>query len=324
MNVLIRLAAGLLLGMALARIAPAADTYPSQAIRIVVPGGAGGVLDIHARKVAENLGRSLGQTVIVENKPGANGFIAAAAVLNSKPDGYTLFLGANAHLTTHPSLFTKMPYDPVKDFEPITLAAGGYPVLMVTPKVPVKSLMEFVSYAKANPGKLTYGSPAIGSPHHLAMELLSQQAGISLVHVPYKNDAEIMTDLVSGQIDVLVEFFTRAKPFIESGKVRALAIMGPKRKLAIPDVPTAEEAGIAGVEVRGWHGYLAPRGTPAAIVQLLNREMTAAIRSKTYAEFLDSVSAEMMAGSAQEFAELIRKDTVQWSKVIKQAGIRLE
>lgn len=324
MKKIISIVVCLALSIAAVDASHAADNYPSQTIRVIVPGAAGGVLDIHARKVSEKLSRRIGQNVIVDNKPGANGFIAIEAVLSSKPDGYTLFLGPNAQLTTHSSLFTKLPYDPVKDFEPITLGVGGYPILMVAPSVPAKSVNELIAYAKANPGKLTYASPAIGSPHHLAMELLSQHAGISLIHVPYKSDAQIMTDLVGGQIDVLVEFAVRAAPFIQSGKVRALANLGPKRKPGLPDIPTATEAGIAGVEARGWYGFLAPRGTPLAIIQFLNRELSEAIRSKDYVDFVEGLGSEILAGTPQEFAQVIRRDTALWSKVIKQAGIHLE
>jgi tripartite-type tricarboxylate transporter receptor subunit TctC len=224
-----------------------ADTYPSQPIRIIVPAAAGGVLDVNARRLSETLSRSLGQPVIVDNRPGANGFIDAEAAARARPDGHTIFLAAVNVLCINPALFGKLPYDPVRDYAPITLLGRGYPILLVSPQLPVKTLSEFIEYARARPGKVTYGSPAIGSPQHIAGELLEQLAGVDMVHIPYKNAPQVMTDLIGGQIDATIDFASVAVPQVKAGKVRALAIVGPRRKPAIPDIPTAAELGLPGI-----------------------------------------------------------------------------
>lgn len=301
-----------------------AESYPSHSVRIVIPGAAGGVLDIGVRKIADKLSKSLGQPVIVDNKPGANGFIAAEAAAKSKPDGYTIFVGASSQLCANPSLFKKLPYDPIRDFAPVTLATGGQPVLLVSPNLPVKTLKEFVAYARANPGKVTYGSPAVGTPNHLAMELLSQLTGISMIHIPYKNQPQILTDLSGEQIQASVEFISLAGPFIQSGKVRAITVVGSRRKVAFPDLPTAAESGIPGFDISGWYGYLVPAGTPADIIARLNKELNVAFRSKEFTEFVETIGAYLMAGTPDEFAQVIRSEQQHWAQIIKQANVHLD
>lgn len=298
--------------------------YPSRPIRIVVPGAAGGVLDIGVRKIVEKLSRSLGQPVIVDNKPGANGFIAAESVARSKPDGHTLLLGGSSHLSVNQSLFQRMPYDPIKDFEPITLAAWGQPMLLVDPSLPIRSVKDLIAYAKAHPGKVAYGSPSVGSPNHLAMELFQQLTNVEMVHVPYKVQPQIMTDLIGGQIQVTVEYPSLAGPHIRAGKVRAIAVVGEPRKPAFPDVPTSAEVGLPEFVISGWYGYLVPAGTPKAIIARLNKELNVALQSKEFVEFIESVGSVVKAGTAEEFARYIRSEQAHWAKVIKQARIRID
>ncbi len=301
-----------------------AQNYPSQPIRIVVPNAAGGTLDIAARKIMDKLSKSMGQPVIVDNRPGANGFIAAEAVAKAKPDGYTLLLAASSHLCTNPSLFTNLPYDPVRDFAPITLGASGQPLLMVNPQLPIQTLAEFIAYAKARPGQVTYGTPGVGSPQHLAMALFEQLTGAQMVHVPYKNNPQVLTDLIGGQIHAAVEFASMAAPHIQAGKLRGLAVVGSHRKPALPDIPTAAEAGLPGFEITGWYGYLVPAGTPPEIIARLHKELTAALRSKEYVDFVESFGSNVVASTPQEFATTIKLEQTRWAKIIAQAGVRLD
>ncbi len=301
-----------------------ADDYPSQPVRIVVPGAAGGVLDIAVRKISDKLSRSLGQPVIVDNRPGANGFIAAEAVAKAKPDGYTVLLAAVSHLCTNQSLFSNMPYHPVRDFAPVTLAAGGQPILLVNPSLPVRTVSELVAYAKARPGRVTYGSPGMGSPQHLAMELFGQLTGVQMLHVPYKNNPQVATDLIGGQIDTAVEYASMMAPHILSGKIRALAVVGDHRKPALPEIPTAAEVGVPGFEITAWYGYVVPSGTAPAIIARLHKDFTAALKSKEYVEFVESFGSTVYATTPEDFAARIKADTLHWANVIKQAGVKVE
>jgi tripartite-type tricarboxylate transporter receptor subunit TctC len=301
-----------------------AENYPRQPIRIIVPNAAGGVLDIAARKIMDKLSKFMGQPVIVDNKPGANGFIAAEAAAKAKPDGYTLLLAASSHLCTNPSLFSNLPYDPVRDFAPVTLGASGQPVLMVNLQLPVQTLAEFIAYSRAHPGRVTYGTPGVGTPQHLAMALFEQLTGTQLVHVPYKNQPQVLTDLIGGQIHATVEFASTATPHIQAGKLRGLAVVGSRRKPALLEIPTAAEAGLPGFEITGWYGYLVPAGTPPKIITRLHKELTAALRSKEYVDFVESFGSTVVASTPDEFAATIKLEQTRWAKVIAQAGVRLD
>jgi tripartite-type tricarboxylate transporter receptor subunit TctC len=298
--------------------------YPSRPIRVIVPGAAGGVLDIGIRKISENLSQYLGQPVIVDNRPGANGFIAAEAAARAKPDGYTVFMAPVSTLCSNPALFTKLPYDPEKDFAPVSLAAIGNPILLVSPRMPVRNLSEFVAHAKARPGEITYGSPNIGSPQHITMVLLEQLTGIRLVHVPYKNHPQVLMDVAGGQIDATIEYASMAAPHVKSGKLRALAVAGPRRKPAMPDIPTGAEAGVPGFDLHGWNGYMVPAGTPREIIDRLHKDITAALKSRENVEFIESFGSEVVASTPEEFESFINIERTKWAKLIKAAGIRLE
>jgi tripartite-type tricarboxylate transporter receptor subunit TctC len=301
-----------------------ADDYPARPIRIIVPNAAGGVLDIAARKIMDKLSKSMGQPVIIDNRPGANGLIAAEAAARSKPDGYTLFMGATNHLCINPSLFSSLPYHPLRDFAPVTLGASGQPILLTNPRLPSRTLSEFIAHAKARPGQVTYGSPGVGSPQHLAMELFEQLTGADLVHVPYKNHPQVLTDLIGGQIDSAVEYASMAAPHLQAGKLQGLAIVGSRRKPAVPDIPTAAEAGLPGFETTAWYGYLVPAGTPREIIARLHKDLTAALKSKEYVEFVESFGSSVVASTPEEFATTIKLEQTRWARIIAQAGVRLD
>ena len=322
----LRLAA-LLWGICLVTIAGGearGETYPTRPVRIIVPAAAGSALDVNARKVADKLSQALGQAVIVDNKPGANGIIGTDLAAKAKPDGYTLLMGSTSTLTINPSLYPSLPYRPLDDFAPITLAVRGSPIVLVNASLPVKTLAEFIDLAKAKPGQLHYGSPGNGSIQHLAGKLLERNAGIDMVHVPYKNQSEIVSDLISGRIEAMIEFGAVAVPLIKAGKLRALAIAGPARKPDLPEVPTAAQAGARGIEVMGWTGYLAPAGTPAEIIEKLNREIRAAILAADYSSWVASLGSEVVGGPPQAFAQIIRADLATWNALIRESGVRIE
>ena len=301
-----------------------AEPYPSQPIRIIVPAAAGGVLDVLIRRLTDKLSRSLGQPIVVDNRPGANGLIGADAAARAKPDGYTVFFAAANVLCVNPALYSKLPYDPVRDFAPVTLGARGNPILLVSPRLPVKTLSEFIAYAKARPGQVTYGSPAIGSAQHIASKLLEQLAGVDMVHVPYKNQPQVIVDLIGGHIDMAIEFAAVAIPHIKAGKVRALAIVGPRRKPAIPDVPTAAELGLPAFDLASWNGFLVPSGTPPEIVARLNKEIVAALRQPDFVEWVDNNGSDVVASTPDEFASYMKAELVRWSKIVKDAKIQVE
>jgi tripartite-type tricarboxylate transporter receptor subunit TctC len=300
------------------------ETYPSRTVRIIVPAAAGSALDVNARKVAAKLSQTLGQEVIVDNRPGANGIIGTDLAAKAKPDGYTLLMGSTSTLTINPSLYPSLPYRPLDDFAPITLAVRGSPIMLVNASLPVKTLAEFINLAKAKPGQMNYGSPGTGSIQHLAGKLLERNAGIEMVHVPYKNQSELLSDLLSGRIEAMIEFGAVAVPLIKAGKLRALAIAGPARKPDLPEVPTAAQAGTRGFEVIGWAGYVAPAGTPPEIIEKLNREITVAILAADYSGWVTSLGSEVVGGKSQAFAQTIRADLATWDALIKEAGVHLE
>jgi tripartite-type tricarboxylate transporter receptor subunit TctC len=294
--------------------------YPARPVRIVVPSPPGGGTDIVARVVAHHLSQSFGQQFFVENKPGAGNMIGIEAVARAAPDGYTLLMVAST-LALNSVLYKKVPYDPVKDFTPITLTATAPNVLLVHPSVPARTLQEFIALAKSQPGKLSYGTPGIGTSPHLSMELLKSMAGIDLQHVPYKGTAAAVTDVIGGQIQATFSNALTAKPQVDAGRVRALAITGPKRVEALPNVPPVAEAGVPGYEAMQWYGLVAPAGTPAPIIERLNRETLKALRAADTRERLSSDGAEPLGSTPAEFAARIRAEIDKWTRVARAAGI---
>lgn len=307
-----------------ARVAHA-QPYPTRAIKLIVPGAAGSVLDINARRVSEVVSRAMGQPIVIDNRPGANGFIGMELAAKSKPDGYTLVFGSTGTISINPLIYAKTPYDAAKDFVPITLNAYGYPMLVVNNNtVPAKTLKEFIVFVQSKPGQITCGSPGTGSAQYLGAKLLEKLTGIKLNYVAYKNHPEVMTDLVGGQIHMTVEFASISVPHIQGGKVRALAVAGPVRKPALPDVPTAAEAGLPEFEVVGWNGYFARTGTPPEIIARLNTTLSAAIKGKDFADYTHGLGSEVGGNTPDEFAAFVARENARWEKVVREMGIRVE
>ena len=301
--------------------AQAQQRYPSKTVRIIAPFPAGGAADILARITAQRLTEQLGQTVIVENRPGAAGAIGSELVAKSAPDGYTLLVGVTASHGINPAL-QKLSYDAVKDFAPISLLATIPHVLVVHPSIPARTLTEFIKLARARPG-MTFGSAGAGTPHHLAGEMLAQLTGTKLMHVPYKGSAPAINDLLGGHIDFMsVEYAAIAEP-VKSGKVRPLAIATAKRLPGL-DVPTFAEAGLPGFEVTAWYALYAPAATPADIVTLLSKEVAKALAHPDTRERLQTLHTTPMPSTPAEAAAYTRAEIARWAKVVKASGITIQ
>ena len=307
--------------LAVANAAALAQAYPDKVVRMISPYAPGGSNDLTARIISQKLGEALGQQVIVENKPGAATQIATQFVAKSAPDGYTLLLAAATH-TTNPSLFAKLPYDTVKDFTPIVLAATVPTYLLVNESVPARNVQELVAYAKKNPGKLNFGSAGNGSAPHLALELFKQEAGVDIVHVPFKGSAPAMAALLSGDVQGSFETYNVFQSHLKAGKVRALAVTTPKRTAEEPGIPTLAESGFPRFEAYAWFSVLAPAGTPKAVVERLNREINRIFTLPEVKEQYAKMGLIPGGGTPGELEAFIRTDIAKWSKVIKAAGIK--
>jgi tripartite-type tricarboxylate transporter receptor subunit TctC len=302
----------------------AAQQYPTKPIRLVVPFAPGGSSEIISRVVAQKLSEALGHQVVVENRPGGAGNIAMEQVARSEPDGYTLILGHIGTLAVNPAMFPKLPYDPNRDFAPISLMAAVPNVIVVNPSVPAKTLQEFAALAKKRPGTINYGSAGTGSSGHLAMEYFKQVAQIDLVHVPYKGTGPMLADLLGGQTEATFTGVPPLLPHIKQGKLRALAVGSAKRTDALPDVPTVAESGYAGFETSQWYGLLAPAKTPKAVVDKLSAEVAKALRQPDVVQRLAADSATPIGSTPEEFAAYIRKEQERWGRVVKTANIKAE
>jgi tripartite-type tricarboxylate transporter receptor subunit TctC len=300
------------------------EAYPRGPVSLVVPFPAGGPTDAMARQLAQRLSDRLGQQVVVDNKGGAGGSIAAEAVAKAKPDGQTLFFGTTGTLAINPSLYSKLRYDPVKDFTPVSLMATTMNVLVVNPDLPARNLGELIKLAKAKPNTLTFGSAGNGSSNHLSGELFSSSAGIMITHVPYKGSAPALTDLLGGRLSMMFDTIAQQTGNVAANKVRALAVTGPKRSPLIPDVPTAQEAGMKDFDVTIWFGVLAPAGTPSALVERLNREIVTVMSSDEMKKRMQSDGAEARSTSPEEFAALIKRDMAKWSPLVKASGATID
>lgn len=298
-----------------------AQTYPTRPIRLMVPSTPGGSVDTLARTIGTKLTERWGQQVIVDNRPGAGGAIAGELVAKSPADGYTLLIGTVASLATNVSLQKKLPYDPIKDFAPVTLVATQNLMLLIHPSVPAKSVKELVRLAKARPGMLSFASAGNGTGGHLSGELFKLLAAIDLLHVPYKGVAPALVDVVSGQVSMTFASILSSLPQVRANKVRALAVTGAKRSAAAPELPTMEEAGVKDYESATWYGIVAPVGTPPDIVNRLNTEMVAIIKRPDTNERLSKEGADPVGNSPQEFGRFIRSEIEKWRKVIRAAGI---
>lgn len=308
----------------LAAQAQAVAVYPKQPVTLVVPFPAGGPTDAMARLLAQKLSERLGQQVVIDNRAGAGGGIAAELVARAPADGHTLFFGTTGTMSINPSLYKKLRYDPVKDFAPVSLMATTMNVLVVNPEVPAKNLAELVQLAKGKPGELAYGSAGNGSSNHLSGELFKSIAGVQINHVPYRGSSPALVDLLGGRIAMMFDTIAVQTQNIAAGKVRALAVTGPKRSPLLPEVPTAQEAGLKGFDVTIWFGVLAPAGTPAPIVERLNREIVAVMATDDMRKRMQTDGAEARTTTPAEFAALIKQDTVKWAPVVKASGATLD
>ena len=299
-------------------------TYPNRPIRLLVGLPPGGPTDVVARIMAPKLGDALGQQVIVDNRTGAGGLIAAETAAKAPPDGYTLLFGAVSYSAIFASLYKKLPYDPVKDFAPISLVAKVPNVLVVNPAMPVRTVSDFIAHAKANRGRLSYGSSGSGTSLHLAMEMLKKQTGIEVVHVPYKGGPAAILDLIGGHIQVMFDNAPGQIPYIRSGKTRALAITAAKRNFQLPEVPTMIEAGVPGFEVTSWYGVFGPARVPERILAKLNAELVKTLNMPEIKERMAEQGIEPAPTTREEFAAFQKAEVVRWAKVVKDSGATVE
>jgi len=304
--------------------AAAADAYPARPIRFVVAFPPGGGTDIIARSIAQKLAERLAQQVVVDNRPGAGGNIGTDIVAKSAPDGYTMLMGSAGPLAINASLFASMPFDPVRDLAPVTLAASTPNVLVVHPLLKAATVNELIALARARPGGINFASSGHGTPAHLAGELFNSMAGVKMVHVPYKGAAPALADLLGGQVQLMFSTMPPALPHVKDGKLRALAVTSLKRSRATRDLPTVDEAALPGFEANTWHGVVVPAGTPAIIITRLNREIVAILHLHDIVERLSGQGAEALGSTPEEFAAYIRSETVKWAKVVRESGAKAE
>jgi len=301
-----------------------AQLYPSKPIRLIVPFAAGGGNDNVARLVGRRLGETLGQPVVVDNRPGAGGVLGAELAAKAPPDGYTLFLGGVGSHAINPNLIENLPYDPIRDFAPVELLAQAPLVLVVHPSVPARDVAELVAYARRNPGKLNFASNGNGSSSQLAAVMFESMAVIEMVHVPYKGLSPALTDLLSGQVQLMFSSVVAIVPHVKAGKVRGLATTGAKRLALLPGLPTIAESGFPGYEASSWYGILAPAGTPRDIVTKLNAELSKALEQPEVRNSLLAEGAEPAGGTPEQFAAHIRAEKERLGKIIRDAKIRLQ
>lgn len=300
--------------------AVAADVYPDRPVRVVVPFSAGGSADVFARAIGQKMNEAWGQQVVIDNRAGSGGVIGTEIAATAPRDGYTLMMGNTANIAINPALYKKLPVDTVRDFAPITLVATA-PYVMVAPvSLGVANTKEFLALARTKPGQLNYASLGSGSASHLAAELLQSTAGIKLTHVPYKTLGTVLTDLISGQVQVFFLGMVSAQSQIKGGRLRAIGVTGPKRSAAMPDVPTVAEGGVAGYDVVAWYGLFAPAGTPRAIVMRVNADVKRILERPEIRDRLSGEGAEVAASTPEQFAAYIKSEMGKWSRVVKISG----
>ena len=305
--------------------AAAAQSYPTKPIRMVVGFPPGGGTDVVARIIAPRLSDSLGQPIVIDNRPGATGTVAAGMVAKAPADGYTIMMGHVSVNAIAPSLFAKLPYDVEKDFAPITLTASVPHFIVVHPSLPVTSVKELIAYARTRDRKLSFPSAGNGSTPHLAGEMFKTMAGVNLLHVPYKGTGQSMQDLLGGQHQVAFDTLPACAPHVRANRLRPLAVTSAKRLAEFPDVPTVEQAGVAGYQMTTWYGVFAPAGTPRPIVERLHGEISKTMQTPdTRARLLEAGADDTVTRSAAEFAAIVRADTVRYAKIVKQAGVRID
>jgi len=318
-----RLAAALVL--ALAAGSPAlADDYPTHPIRVIVPFAAGGAADAVARIVGKRIGETLGQTIVVEDRGGGGGVIGTEIVRNADPDGYTLLLGQSGPISINPGIYTKLSYDPEKDFIPISMTTAYPYVLVVNPSLGVKTVAELVALAKSKPGELNYGTAGVGVSNHLCTELFDNKAGIKMTHVPYRGTSLAVADLISGQVQVVFADPVSALSQVKAGALIALAVTSKERSPVAPDVPTIAESGYPGFDAVAWHGFMAPAGTPKPIVDKLNAAIVDALKDPQTAKLIEAQAMQIVGSTQQDFASFIKQDIVLWKGVAQEAKVEVK
>lgn len=300
-----------------------AQTYPTKPIKLVVPYPAGGATDIAARAVAQKLSDALGQQVVIDNRGGAGGNIAADLVAKSAPDGYTLYFGVTSSLAVNPHLFAKLSFDPQKDFVPVGMVTQ-MPLFLAVPVTPIMSVKDLVAAAKAKPAGLSYGSSGVGGTTHLTMELFKSTAGVNIVHVPYKGTAAAVADMLAGNIQVMFDAYATTAPHVKTGKLRFLAVGSAKRSSLAPDLPTLAESGFPGFDASFWCVIVAPTGTPKEVIAKLNGELNKVMALPDLRERLASLAMEPLSGTPEQAAAFIRSESVKWAKVVKDSGAKAE
>jgi tripartite-type tricarboxylate transporter receptor subunit TctC len=301
-----------------------AQTYPSKPLRLIAPAPPGSPVDIRARWVSERLSPALGQPVVVENKAGAGGNIGTEAAARSAPDGYTLVIVHQGTMAVNPHIYARTGYDPLADLAPITRLLESVLMLAVHPQLPAYSVVELLRLARAQPGKLSYGSSGIGTPPHMATELLRHMAGIEVQHIPYKGATPALADLLAGRVAFTIDSFTMQLPQVKAGRLRALAVTGTKRLAVAPEIPTLAESGVAGYEYSSWMGVAAPAATPKEIIGRLNAELAKALSTPEARDWFAQQGAEIVGDTPEEFAAFVRTDHARWGKIIREAGIKAE
>ena len=305
-------------------IAAIAQDFPSKPVRLIVPFATGGVTDTSARLIADKLSRAIGQQVIVENRPGGSGNPGTQYVAQSVPDGYTLLLAFDGTMVINPFVFPKIPFDTVKDFQPVTKLGDAALVLVAHPAVPAKNFSELLAYSKANPGKLSFGHSGTGGTTHVAGELLKQRSGLDMLHIPYKSGGQAVVDAIGGQVPLAYSAVAGAHAHVKSGKLKAIGVSSLKRISSLPDAPTFDEQGVAGFEAVSWVGIMAPAKTPRAIVDRLQRDLAAILKDQDTRDRFATLGIEPVGNTPEQFAEQIKADLARWGKVVEQAKIRAE
>ena len=313
----------------IALLAPVAATaqgaaYPGKPIRFVVPFPPGGGTDILSRALGQKMSQSLGQPFVIDNRPGAGGNIGADLAAKSPPDGYTLVMGQTSNLAVNPSLYAKLPYDPIRDFAPITLVTETPIVVVVAQSSPIKSVADLIAQAKAKPGTINFASPGNGTVGHLAGELFKKMAGVDLVHIPYRGATPALTDLIGGQINLYFASAPVAMPQIKGGRIRAIAVTSRTRSPALPEVPTLAESGLTGFDASSWYGLLAPAGTPRDIIAKLHAAATQAMKESDLKDSMTAEGGEPIGNTPEQFAAFIKSEGAKWAKVVKESGAKID
>lgn len=310
--------------VAMSQPAMAEPGYPSKPIRMIVPFAPGGSTDVVARILGAELKNELGQAVIVENKPGAGGNIGGDAAAKAAPDGYTILMAAAGPTVINPSLYSKMPYDPVKDLAPVTMLVREHNLMAIHPSIPAKTLQEFIAYAKSKPNEINFGSPGNGSPAQLAGQLMNQTAGLKMVHVAYKGSGPAVVDLVAGHISMMIDNMPALLPHVQSGKLRAIAVPSESRASAMPEVPTFAEAGMKDFVITAWKGVMVPAGTPPAVVNKLQASIAKIMAKPDIKKRMIEMGAEPVANTPEQFGAIIKKESAWWAALVKSTGTKLE